>query len=303
MKGDIINIRSIAEVHQMLGIPKPKHPLITILYHSDVQLQAVYIGKTICMDLYMIGMKDGITGTFEYGRSSYDFNEGTMLFMSPNQVFTHRDIEIVNNSQAWTLVFHPDLIRTSDLVKHIDEYTFFSYDSNEALHISEDEKKSISDIAKKIAQEYNQKIDRYTQELIVVNLETMLKYCKRYYDRQFYTRTNLNKDYINKFERFLKTYFTSNKLIEFGLPTIAQCGEALNMSGHYLSDLLKTETGKSAKEHIHLYLIEKAKTILLSTNNSISQVAYDLGFEYPQHFSKLFKNKTGLSPSEYRNIN
>lgn len=209
-------------------------------------------------------------------------------------------METYTPSLGWTILFHPDLIRKSELGKVIDQYSFFGYDTNEALHLSEKERQFLNTLVDTIEQEITQNLDRHSQELIVQNLETILKYASRYYDRQFYTRTNLNQDLISKFEAFLKSYFDSEDLINKGIPTITQCGEALNMSGPYLSDLLRTETGKSAKDHIHSFLINKAKTILLNSKDSVSQVAYQLGFEYPQNFSKLFKNKTGISPKEYR---
>lgn len=300
---EIIRIKSISEVHQLLGIGKPKHPLISV-YQFSPEMDTAIGNMGITGNLYYIAMKDGIRGTFRYGRNSYDFEEGAMMFMAPNQIYmppeqTASTIE----SKGWAILFHPDLIRQSGLGNTISEFSFFDYDVNEALHLSDVEKQTLTQIVEKIEVEINQNIDKHSQELININLETLLKYCKRYYDRQFYTRTNLNKDFVTRFEKYLKKYFSSNDLIEKGIPTIKQCGEALNMSGHYLSDLLKSETGKSAKEHIHLHLVEKAKTLLLNTNNSISEIAYDLGFEYPQNFSTLFKTKTGLSPTEYRSSN
>jgi AraC family transcriptional activator of pobA len=171
------------------------------------------------------------------------------------------------------------------------------------LHVSDKEKQILSELVQRIEIELEQNIDKHSQDLMIVNLESIMKYCSRYYDRQFYTRTNLNKDFIVRFEKYLEAYFASDELQHKGLPTLTECGKALNMSGRYLSDLLKLETGRSAKDHIHGYIIEKAKTLLLNSNASMSQVAYDLGFEYPQHFSKLFKSKTGISPSDYRNNN
>ena len=204
---------------------------------------------------------------------------------------------------GWSIFIHPDLIRKSELGENIHQYSFFDYDVNEALHVSEKEKTSLTEIVYKIEREINQNLDRHSQNLIIHNLEAILKYCNRYYDRQFLTRTNYNKDFISHFEKYLNHYFSSNQLLEKGIPTVSECGKALNMSGHYLSDLLKIETGKTAKEHIHLKLIDKAKHKLLNSNLSVKSLAYDLGFEYPQHFSKLFKSKVGVSPSEYRTLN
>ena len=185
----------------------------------------------------------------------------------------------------------------------IHQYSFFEYDVNEALHLSEKERTFINTLVDTIEEELNQNLDRHSQELIVQNLETILKYSSRYYDRQFYTRTNYNQDLVSKFNQFLRSYFDSEELISNGIPTIEDCGSALNMSGPYLSDLLRTETGKSAKQHIYAHLIERSKTMLLSSNEPVSQIAYHFGFEYPQNFTKLFKSKTGYSPSEYRKLN
>jgi len=241
--------------------------------------------------------------TFQYGRNSYDFEEGTLVFIAPNQVASFADpIEELDDS-GWSILFHPDLIRKSELGRTIKEFSFFNYETNEALHLSDKEKQFLIGLVEKIDQEINQNLDKHPQELIIQNLETILKYSNRYFDRQFFTRSNLNKDVVSKFEEFLNNYFSSNELSTEGIPTIKQCGESLNMSGAYLSDLLKVETGKSALDHIHNHLIEKAKNALLGSEARISEVAFELGFNYPQHFSKLFKSKTGISPSDYRNLN
>ncbi len=303
---EIIHIRSIDEVYSYLEADKPPHPLITVLRKwpkTFLDLKQVKFTS----DLYYIALKREIRGSFQYGRSSYDFQEGTILFMGPGQVASFEHVEqfegVITPSQGWSILFHPDLIRKSELGSVIDQYSFFSYETHEALHLSDKERQFLNTLVDTIEQEVHQNFDRHSQELIVQNLETILKYSRRYYDRQFYTRTNLNKDLVSKFEGFLKSYFSSESLSIQGMPSIDQCGEALNMSGPYLSDLLRTETGRSAKDHIHSYMIEKAKTTLLNSRETVSQVAYKLGFEYPQNFSKLFKAKTGISPSEYRNLN
>jgi AraC-like DNA-binding protein len=204
---------------------------------------------------------------------------------------------------GWTIIFHPDLIRKSELGAKIKEYSFFDYDIHHALHISDLEKETLRQLVERIELELQQNIDKHSQDLIVANLDTILKYCLRYYERQFYSRSNQNKDIIIRFESYLKKYFASEDLKLNGMPTLTACGKALNISGSYLSDLLRIETGKSAKEHIHANLIDKAKTQLLNSNFSINEIAFSLGFNYPQHFSKLFKSKTGFNPSEYRNLN
>lgn len=299
---NIVRIKTIAEVHRFFGIEKPVHPLISISWHQSGQSYDFGDIK-ITSDLYLIGMKGNVQGTFQYGRNSYDFEEGTMVFTAPGQVasFEYSGLEL--DDSGWSLVFHPDLIRKSELGRTIRDYSFFDYAVHEALHVSEKENSILTDLVQKIEIELQQNIDKHSQELIIVMLEAILKYCRRYYDRQFHTRTNLNRDLIVRFEEYLNDYFSSYDLIDGGLPTVNQCGEALNMSGPYLSDLLRLETGKGALAHIHTYVIEEAKTLLLNTNDSIGEVAHRLGFQYQQHFSKLFKTKTGISPSDYRNMN
>lgn len=301
--GEFYRIQSISEVHQMFGLAKPTHPLITII-RKWPQVDFDFGNIKLTSDLYLLSMKGKMKGsTFQYGKNSHDFDDGTLVFIAPNQVASFEDpIEELDDS-GWSILFHPDLIRKSELGKDIKNYSFFNYETNEALHVSDKEKQSLLELVKKIDLELNQNIDKHSQDIIIQNIESILKYSNRYFDRQFYTRTNLNKDFVSKFEQYLQSYFTSSDLSEKGIPSVKQCGKAMNMSGSYLSDLLKIETGSSAKDHIHSYLIEKAKTTLLNSNSSISEIAFGLGFEYPQHFSKLFKGKVGYSPTEYRNLN
>ena len=301
--GNIIKIESVSQVHDFYQISRPKHPLISLLPITDEMTNYDYGDHTYVSSLYQISLKKGISGSMIYGRNSYDFEDATMTFLKPNQAIKIENQDQHSGSSGWTLIFHPDLIRKSELGKAIEQYSFFSYESNEALHLSEDEIESLKEIVTKIEREYCQNMDRHSQNLIITNLQLLLDYCTRYYDRQFYTRTNLNRDFVTKFESHLITYFNSSKPIENGLPSVTYFGEEMNMSSHYLSDLLKKETGQSAQEHIYYHLIEKAKTELLGTDNSIGEVAYSLGFEYPNHFSKLFKSKTGMSPAQYRNQN
>ena len=300
---DLIKVETITQVHEYFGLDKPKHPLVTVISHDKLNFYPEHNNMRVALDLYQVTIKDCGEGSIGYGRNSYDFQEGTMMFMQPGQVITVGDWSEEETVNGITLMFHPDLIRKSQLGKHIDDYTFFSYDVHEALHLSDDEKKSIIELMHKIEKEYSLNIDKHSQKLIVSTIELLLDYCNRYYDRQFYTRTNLNKDVVTKFEQLLKDYYKSGKLLETGIPSVAYCGTELNMSPNYLSDMLKKETGRNAQEHIHFFVIDKAKTQLLSSSESISQIAYGLGFEYPQHFSKIFKAKTGMSPAEYRNLN
>lgn len=297
---EILNIKSITEANKLFGISSPKHPLIQLFWAKDLPDFSHFTGLKFNTDLFMVALKDGITGSMGYGRNSYDFSEGTMVFSKPNQVMTVEDKTIEDDSKAWMLLFHPDLIRKSELGKNIDNYSFFDYEVHEALHLSDDEKATLTDLILKIETEINQNIDKHSQKLMISTIELLLDYCNRYYDRQFYLRTNLHQDHISEFEHFLKAYFSSEKPSKLGMPSVKYCGEQLNMSPNYLSDVLKKETGKSAKDHIYAFVVNRAKNKLLNSTQNISEIAYDLGFEYPQHFSKLFKKQTGLSPAKYR---
>ncbi len=298
----IIHLKSVDDVSQLLDTPKPTHPLIAI-YPHPAGLEYNYGDTRISSDLYTISLKHGIEGEFGYGRNTYDFREGTMTFMAPNQVMIPGKGSIPEQTENWNIYFHPDLIHGSNLGTHIDDYSFFDYDTTEALHISEEERKTLTELAMKIKREIENNIDKHSQKLIVTNLELILDYCLRYYDRQFYTRSNFHQDLVARFERILKDYFKENLQLDKGLPTVKYCGEALNISPNYLSDLLKKETDRNAQDHIHAYVIDKAKHLLLSSDDSVKQVAYHLGFDYSQHFSKLFKAKTGMSPMEFRTLN
>jgi AraC-like DNA-binding protein len=301
MKKASMHIESIHETHQFLGLGKSRHPLISVFKFGKEQSQASNENFKYSLGLYQISIKGNCPYTIsKYGRNSYDFQECSMIFTSPNQVLEFNKSYHTEDDDCWTLVFHPDLIRKSELGKTIDNYPFFSYASNEALHLSDEERNTITDITQKIVREYSNNIDTHSQTLIISNLELLLNYCTRFYDRQFYTRTNLNKDVISDFEQLLKTYYKTEKQLEIGIPTVKFCANKMNMSPRYLSDLLRKETGKSTQEHIHHYIIEKAKNILLNSKHSASEIAYKLGFEYPQYFSKMFKKNTSMSPIEYR---
>ncbi len=298
-------IRTISQAHELMGLPKPKHPLVSVVKTQRLRPIVDLRGLKVVDRFYQITLKDVGCGNLHYGRNSYDYEEGTLVFTSPDQV-TMFDGEMsldVEDSKGWALTFHPDLIRKSSLGDKIDQYSFFNYDVNEALHLSEEELRILEDLLDKIIREYSQNLDKHSQNLIISNIELFLDYCTRFYDRQFYTRSNLNGDLVSKFERLLKAYYQAEKASDIGLPNVMYFARELNLSANYLSDLLKKETGKTAKEHIHLFIIRKAKNTLLNSKSSISEIGYDLGFEYPQHFSNLFKSKTGMSPSEFRNLN
>ena len=301
---DILRIGTISQVHEALQLPKPNHPQVSVFLHNDMIRRKEYRNIPIILELYQITFKMCCEGAIQYGRNSYDFQEGTLIFTRPGQVLSFRDVrEDDGHGGGWTLLFHPDLIRKSDLGSNIERYRFFSYDVNEALHLSDGEKKTLLDIINKIVDEYKANLDRHSQKLIISNIELLLDYCIRFYDRQFYTRTNLNSDLVSRFERWLSEYMEREYLKEYGLPSVSICAEHFNLSPSYLSDLLKKETGKTTQEHIHYYIIERAKTILLNSQLSVGEIAYDLGFEYPQYFSKLFKAKTGLAPGAFRDFN
>ncbi|MBX2874513.1 MAG: AraC family transcriptional regulator [Saprospiraceae bacterium] len=300
---EIKRVHTITEVHEIYGYEKPKHPLVTVLPIDERMMQFDYGEINYAFDFYQISLKEGVRGTFSYGRNDYDFQEGTMTFIKPDQVVKVERSQMDTEGGGWTLIFHPDLLRKSPLGRTIEEYSFFNYEVREALHLSDDEKKSLTDLAEKIKAEYQQNIDKHSQDIIIANIEMILKYCKRYYDRQFYTRTNLNKDFVSKFEEVMREYYQSEKPSELGVLSVKYCAQALAMSSNYFGDLIKNETGRSAKEHIQTYIIEKAKTKIVGSSASISEIAYDLGFEYPQGFNKLFKARTGINPSQYRRLN
>lgn len=299
---NFIRIQTINAIHEMLGLEKPKHPMVSVIPITDAIVNFDYVKDTYVLDFYQIALKEGLSGSFLYGRNQYDFSEGTMIFTQPGQTIQVNENENYEKAKGWILLFHPELIRKSELDAVIQNYPFFEYGTHEALHLSEDEKRHIYSLVSKIAEEYQQKIDAHTQEIIIGTLAMLLKYCQRYYDRQFYTRKNLHQGILVRFEKMLKAYFDSDDLVHKGLPTVTFSGEQLGLSGHYLSELLKKETGQSAKAHIQSYAIDKAKRLLLNTNQTINEVAYALGFEYPHHFSKLFKLKTGHTPSSFRKV-
>lgn len=297
----IVHVESISEAHDIFGIAKPKHPLVSLIHHKDVSVKKEFHNVRCSLGMYYIANKNESDGSMQYGRNSYDFQEGAMLFVKPGQVLSYDGHQSTAEDPGWTLLFHPDLLRKSELGKTIENYSFFSYETSEALHLSDEEKQSLNELVAKIEKEYNQNIDRHSQKLIISTIELLLDYCTRYYDRQFYTRTNLNKDILSKFEQLLNQYYKDETQIERGIPTVSFCGESLNMSPKYLSDMLKKETGKNAKTHIDAFLINKAKNNLLNSTKPVSEIAYGLGFEYSQHFAKMFKTKVGLSPSNFRN--
>ncbi|GGB18476.1 helix-turn-helix domain-containing protein [Puia dinghuensis] len=295
-----IDLESIDDLYDLVKFPRPRHPLVGVIDHTDFYAMRHKDDSLYRFGFYTISCKK-FEGLLHYGKGHYDFKEGSLLFTAPGQVIgPGPDVKV---EEGWALFFHPDLLYGTDLGKKMHQYSFFHYEVNEALHISEEEKRLVKDCVDKIAREYMQSIDKHTQGLIVSNLELLLNYCNRFYDRQFYTRAKVNSDVVQRFETLLKEYFNQSTLIETGLPAVTYFASKLHLSPTYLSDLLQKFTGKSTMEHIHLELVEKAKSLLWGTENSISEIAYELGFEHPSHFTKIFKAKTGKSPSEFRHLN
>jgi AraC-like DNA-binding protein len=281
------------------------HPLVSVIDFSKANPRSWDGEKNIRINygLYCIFLKDVKCGDLKYGRNYYDYQEGTLVFVAPGQVMEIETDGQVYQPKGYALVFHPDLIHGTSLAKSIDEYNFFSYNANEALHLSERERQIVMDCFSKIEYELQQNIDKHSKKLIASNIELFLNYCERFYDRQFITRDHANKGILEKFEELLNGYFSSDKPQKIGLPSVAYFGEALHLSANYFGDLIKKETGKSAQETIQLKLLNEAKKKLFDTSKSISEIAYELGFKYPQHFTRLFKERVGHSPNEYRLMN
>ncbi len=292
-------IKSISEYHRLLGVDKPQHPLIGLINHEDIQNYADEKLKNKTYDFYAISRKINYTGTMKYGQHYYDFQEGAMVFHGPNQVIVSELAENVN-LKGWTMLIHPDFIRTSPLAAKITKFGFFSYMANEALHLSDKEATTIEEVMDTIRKEYSSAIDIYSQDILISQIELLLNYCNRFYNRQFITRKAVNNELLIKFERLVNDYFEGGNLSLQGVPSVQYFSSQLNMSANYLSDMLRNLTGQSTQQHIQDKLIEKAKQLLTTTNLTISEIAYELGFEYTQSFSKLFKNKTKVSPLEFR---
>lgn len=299
MKREVVKIRSISHLHEVFGFNKPTHPLISIIDVSQWEIPEKYVGVKYSSELYTMGLKDKSCG-LQYGRNSYDFDEGVMFFTAPGQVQSVLKPQALNEVSGWMLFFHPDLIRDTSLGKAIDDYRFFSYDVYEALHLSDSEQKTITECVSMIQQEIAERIDNHSRIVIASFLELLLNLSRRYYERQFNTRSSQNSDLVSQFHLLLNDYYRSGKFTEAGIPSLEYFAERVHLSGNYLSDVLKKETGYSLKDHVNNFIVEKAKTLLLSEPDSVSQVAYALGFNYPHYFSRLFKSKTNLTPLEFR---
>lgn len=292
-----LKISSISEMHDMLKLPKPLHPLVSLVDNTRMTVNKELLGRSFILNFYKISYKYSTNGKMGYGQGYYDFNEGGMMFTSPGQLLsTDENTEYC----GYTLLVHPDFIRNYPLAKNIKKYGFFSYDTNEALHLSDQEKTMITGLLDSITHELNTAIDEISQDLIISYIEVLLNYSNRYYKRQFITRKSVSNDLLSKMDTILENYFDREETLNKGLPTVEFLASELHLSPHYLSDMLRNLTGQNAQQHIHEKLIEKAKEYLTLTNFSVSEVAYALGFEHPQSFNKLFKKKTDKTPLNYR---
>ncbi|WP_345211937.1 helix-turn-helix transcriptional regulator [Mucilaginibacter gynuensis] len=290
-------ISSITEIHRLMGLPKPHHPLISIVdlegFKNDHDIDAVIF------DLYVISMKRGCDNLF-YGQQKYDFDEGLMGFMSPGQVLRGEENGVPLNLEGWMLFIHPDFLWNTSLASKIKKYEYFGYATNEALFLSDKEETVINNIIRNIRNEYHSNIDKFSQDIIISNLETLLNYAERFYQRQFITRKITNSKILDRLEEVLTGCINDEAMLSKGAPTVQYLADALHISSKYLSSLLKQLTGQTTQQVIHEKLIEKAKEKLSTTELSVSEIAYSLGFEHSQSFSKLFKSKTRLSPLEFR---
>jgi AraC family transcriptional activator of pobA len=296
-----LRIKTISEYHQVMGLPKPEHPLIAVVNFESIKHLPQNKSVSLVFDFYSISLKRNFNAKFKYGQQEYDFDEGIMFFISPGQVF---GIELNKQEDlrhtGWMLLIHPDFLWNTPLAKIMKQYEYFNYSVNEALFLSEKEEATIISIMQNIQQEYHSNIDNFSQNIIIAQLELLLTYSERFYHRQFITRKIANHRLLDRLEDTLTAYFNSDDLTKKGLPTVQYVAEALNVSPGYLSGSLKTLTGQSTQQHIHDKLMERAKEKLSTTGLTVSEIAYELGFEHPQSFSKLFKTKTNLSPLEFR---
>lgn len=294
-------IKSISEYHKLAGLPSPEHPLISLVNYSDVNYQ--YDGDEISLrsPYYTIALKHGVQGKMRYGHQAYDFDEGLMSFVAPGQVISVKaHYEEGSKPYGWLLLFHPDFLLKSPLADKIKQYDYFSYRVNEALHLSEKEESAMIQLMKNIEAEYHHPIDAFSQNIILAQIEVLLNYAERFYQRQFITRKVSHHSLLSQVEKWLHDYFESDSPLRKGLPSVHDLAESLNMSPSYLSQFLKVHSGQNAQQHIQSYLIDKAKEKLAQPELSISEIAYDLGFEHSQSFSRLFKRRVEISPKEFR---
>ncbi len=295
------HFKTLSAYLDYLQLPRPEHPMLSVLNAKDDDFLPCprESSPPITNDFYSISLKKVVKGNLNYGRTKYDFTNGALIFIAPRQVLQW-DSSVVFEQQGFSINFHEDFLKGTELAQQIKKYGFFSYSVNEALHLSPKEEKQIEAIVENIEIEYHNNQDEFSKDIIISQLNTLLKYANRFYERQFLNRKELSNDLLAQFNEQLGGYFESGQLQEKGVPSIEEIAEKMSISQRYLSDTLKKETGRTSTEHLQLYLIDEAKNILLKPNKSIAEVAYTLGFEYPQYFSRLFKKKEGMSPSEYR---
>ena len=295
------HFKSLSSYLDYLGLPRPEHPMLSIFNSKEDGFLPCprESSPPITNDCYSISFKKYVKGNLNYGRTKYDFTNGALIFIAPKQVLQW-DSSIVFEQKGFSINFHEDFLKGTALAQQIKKYGFFSYSVNEALHLSPKEEKQMESIVENIEIEYQNNQDEFSKDIIISQLDTLLKYANRFYERQFLNRKELSNDLLEQFNGYITEYFESGQLQEKGIPSIEKIADNMSISKRYLSDTLKKETGKTTSEHLQLLLVDEAKNILLQPNKSISEVAYELGFEYPQYFSRLFKKKAGISPTEYR---
>lgn len=297
---NILQLETIKQHNDYIGV-ETRHSLVNVVEGRKIEHPIPHARKRVGM--YVVFLKElKCTDNLTYGRRSYDFQENTMVFIAPGQVYGHPADGSTYKGSGWCLMFHPELLRGTQLGRHIKDYTFFSYDVNEALHLSLQERETIIDCLKKIDDEINNGNDRHSNIIIASAIELLLNYCTRFYDRQFITRKKANKDLLVRFEELLDGYFASEKPQSYGTPTVAYFAEQLHLSANYFGDLIKKETGKSAQEYVQQKIMDTAKEMLSNSGKSVSEIAYALGYQYPQYFSRAFKKVTGCTPNEYRSL-
>ena len=296
---NLLRIKTISEFHTLRGLPKPRHPLISVISFDDME-QTEPGRQNLIFDFYMISVKRDMAHKYRYGQKDYDFDEGVMFCMAPHQVLSITREEKGKNPSGWMLMIHPDFLWNTAMAGAIRKYEFFDYSVHEALFLSADEEIKVLQIIENIKEEYQSNIDRFSQNIIISQLETLLNYSERFYQRQFITRHKASHQLLERLEILLNDYFEADDFPVKGLPSVQFLSEKLNMSPKYMRNVLKTLTGRTTQQHIHEKLIEKAKEKLSTTPLSVSEIAYELGFEHSQSFSKLFKSKAGVSPVEFR---
>ncbi|WP_296123592.1 helix-turn-helix domain-containing protein [uncultured Bacteroides sp.] len=292
----IMTIDTVQQYNDYFGV-ETCHPLVSVIEGNKAK-QLRFCRKLY--NVYAILLKDTNCGNLKYGQSIYDYQQGSMLFLAPGQVMGSEDDGLLHQPEGWALTFHPELLRGTPLMNLIREYSYFSYNANEALHLSEQERQIIIDCMKKISTELQYPIDKHSKSLIIDNVKLLLDYCIRFYDRQFITRENANKDILSRFENLLDEYFSSDISAEKGMLSVQYCADKLCLSANYFSDLCRKETGISALKHIQQKMLDVAKERVFNTSESIGEISYNLGFPYPQHFSRWFRKMTGYTPNEYR---